>query len=393
MKNTFLFLFCSLSAFSCSLDINTFLSSIDSYEQIKVNQLKQQQLQQQVETLESSYLPKLYFSGDYRSSSKNTALLGAEQLLFDGGKLDSSINSKKSVQTQLSYEELEEKKQLKLDMLSNIENFHKSQLKIKELESTLSWFENFQSNIDRRILAGVAPTSDKELFLSRKNSLLEELSYTKEELESYKNKILFVFDKNFCDISIPGLPFHDFSFFSMLDNNPSMKKIYFEKEQKNFDLLSSQREYYPDLKLKAETKRSGSVYTDYTQDNQQAIFLELSAKFGFDTSHKIEEKRLSILESSTKEIQIKKEQMLAYLNAFNYQKSLLERKPLLESIIISNQSVLDSYIRLYLVGKRSWLDVVNMNREIMQSKIDLHSLNSELLLSNYKLQILKGDSI
>ena len=63
---------------------------------------------------------------------------------------------------------------------------------------------------------------------------------------------------------------------------------------------------------------------------------------------------------------------------------------ILKRSVDSAQNVLDSYTRLFLAGKRQWLDLVNASREVMQYKIELSNLYVTKSILSYKLALKNG---
>ena len=57
----------------------------------------------------------------------------------------------------------------------------------------------------------------------------------------------------------------------------------------------------------------------------------------------------------------------------------------------STEEVVNSYLRQYRVGKKSWLDVLNAQRELVQARQAEVEQESKLSMSFYKMQILVGD--
>jgi adhesin transport system outer membrane protein len=59
--------------------------------------------------------------------------------------------------------------------------------------------------------------------------------------------------------------------------------------------------------------------------------------------------------------------------------------------IEASQNVLDSYTRLFIAGKRQWLDLVNSSRELTQNKLTLADLKATLVVSAYRLSLKSGN--
>jgi adhesin transport system outer membrane protein len=63
---------------------------------------------------------------------------------------------------------------------------------------------------------------------------------------------------------------------------------------------------------------------------------------------------------------------------------------MMSETIHSAQAVFDSYTRLFIAGKRQWLDLVNSSRELTQYKTSLADLESSLQASAYQLALKRG---
>ena len=59
--------------------------------------------------------------------------------------------------------------------------------------------------------------------------------------------------------------------------------------------------------------------------------------------------------------------------------------------ITASQKVMESYKRLFLAGKRQWLDLVNSSREVTQNLVQLAAFRATLITANYRLALQQGD--
>ena len=59
------------------------------------------------------------------------------------------------------------------------------------------------------------------------------------------------------------------------------------------------------------------------------------------------------------------------------------------NLLIQDQTF-ESYNRLFLAGKRSWFDVLNVVREVTENERALADAEVQYLLSDYRLQIQTG---
>ena len=78
------------------------------------------------------------------------------------------------------------------------------------------------------------------------------------------------------------------------------------------------------------------------------------------------------------------------ISDYNNYEIAKNRINILKRSVDSAQNVLDSYTRLFLAGKRQWLDLVNASREVMQYKIELSNLYVTKSILSYKLALKNG---
>ena len=59
-------------------------------------------------------------------------------------------------------------------------------------------------------------------------------------------------------------------------------------------------------------------------------------------------------------------------------------------LVESTSEVMESYLRQYTVGRKSWLDVLNAQRELVQARQALADHEAMVSMASYKIQILVG---
>ena len=60
-------------------------------------------------------------------------------------------------------------------------------------------------------------------------------------------------------------------------------------------------------------------------------------------------------------------------------------------LVASTTEVMDSYLRQYTVGRKSWLDVMNAQRELLHARQALVDHQAVLNLASFKIEILTGE--
>ena len=74
----------------------------------------------------------------------------------------------------------------------------------------------------------------------------------------------------------------------------------------------------------------------------------------------------------------------------DYQSSLSRKRDILRTLKAASE-VLASYDRLFIAGKRNWLDVLNAARELTQVENSLADIEALLAASYYRLRLHGGE--
>ena len=162
-------------------------------------------------------------------------------------------------------------------------------------------------------------------------------------------------------------------------------------ETAKLEVDSTKASIMPNLSLRLE-HNNGDLYSD--QDNDQnLIYLSFSAntKAGLSGLSDINAANIKVKELLFKKESIKQELISSLFADYNNYQSLKLQIQTLESSVVSAQNVLDSYTRLFLAGKRQWLNLVDSSREVMNYKVNLVSLYTSKDILKYKIALKNGE--
>ena len=136
------------------------------------------------------------------------------------------------------------------------------------------------------------------------------------------------------------------------------------------------------------------MYDDnYNKENDQDIaYLAFTAttNAGLSSFSEIAAAKIKINEIEYRKKTIEKELIDILLSDYNNYEIAKSRIKVINRSVDSAQNVLDSYTRLFLAGKKQWLDLVNASREVMQYKIELSKLYVSKNILSYKLALKNG---
>ena len=200
-------------------------------------------------------------------------------------------------------------------------------------------------------------------------------------------------DIDFKDITTTQNSYIEESIKKLLEFHPSLKKTSAQIETSKFEQDSTEASIMPNLNLRVE-RREGDLYSDnYDKSNDQNIvYLAFTAttRAGLSSISDIAAAKIKINEIEYRKKTIEKELIDSLLSDYNNYEIAKNRINILKRSVDSAQNVLDSYTRLFLAGKRQWLDLVNASREVMQYKIELSNLYVTKSILSYKLALKNG---
>jgi len=169
-----------------------------------------------------------------------------------------------------------------------------------------------------------------------------------------------------------------------LAHSPTLSTLAYSRQAAEADVDSKRSSYWPMLALRLE-KNAGP-----NSDQRAMIFLESQFGAGLSASSNVSA-------------------AISQREAITWQRMSAERdlkntvsqewKAFVESRLrydntsqtsVSSWSVYESYVRLYSVSQKSWLDVLNSLREAVQAKLAVESANAEVVRSSLRLKVLTG---
>lgn len=334
-----------------------------------------------------------------KDNDRYTTVARLEQPIWTGGKLTSKYDIATSKEKENLFELQESSYELIENYLNILENYLQSKTNIIELQEGANNLNKFSEMLDRRMEAGVSSNSDKDLLSARIEQINSDMILAKNRFKVATLQLELLLDTKInCDIdfrNINILHSNDIedSIKRLLDFHPSLKKSLTQIETSKYELDNTEASIMPNLTLRFE-HRKGDLYDDnYNKENDQDIvYLAFTAttNAGLSSFSEIAAAKIKINEIEYRKKTIEKELVDVLLSDYNNYEIAKSRIKVIKRSVDSAQNVLDSYTRLFLAGKKQWLDLVNASREVMQYKIELSKLYVSKNILSYKLALKNG---
>jgi adhesin transport system outer membrane protein len=248
--------------------------------------------------------------------------------------------------------------------------------------------------ITRRFEAGIASGADRDLAISRlmqakadldSQSSIEKSSLTTiSQLSGQSVERSDLIEKVAKPVAIPK---RQDGIFQALAASVTIQRLKYEAEAAEHEAKEIRAQALPQVSLQAQRQIGNTYVPGYPGYDLYGLVVSYAPGGGFSsiaaTSAAFERAK-----SSTMQVEVSRRDLSDRLNAeYNeYEFSQLKKESFQRSADLSSD-ISASYDRQYLVGKKSWLDLMNAIRERAQTRVSLADADGGLLGSSYRLAI------
>ncbi len=392
----------------CKTNSDELLSLLlSNHPSIKMSQEMIKGAQERVDSAFWGFFPTPSVDVSAKDSDSYTTVARLDQPVWTGGKLTSNYDIATSKEKENIQELQETSYKLIENYLNILEDYLQSKTNIIELEIGASNLQKFSEMLERRMEAGVSSNSDQDLLKARIEQINSDMILAKNRFKVANLQLELLLDSKIdCDINFKNINIlhsnniQD-SIERLLGFHPSLKKSLTQIETAKYELDNTKASVMPNLSLRLENRKGDLYNEEYNKSNDQSLVyfaFTATTKAGLSALSDTAAAKIKINELEYKKKSIEKELIDTLLSDYNNYEIAKSRITVVKRSVESAQSVLDSYTRLFLAGKKQWLDLVNASREVMQYKIELskldaskNSLSYKLALKNGQIDLLNGD--
>ncbi len=152
--------------------------------------------------------------------------------------------------------------------------------------------------------------------------------------------------------------------------------------------LERKADLYPEVYLRAGHRRGNFAYADIPSVNR--VFLGLTSRLGagLTTGMQLESiaKKREVLVSDLENVErtLREQIQTEWIQL----SSALNRLPSLKQSLASARLTAQAWDRQFLAGRKSWMEVMNTVREVLQADLDLVDAETQILLGSWRLACL-----
>lgn len=371
--------------------------SVGYHPALKSSKASVQGAQAQVDSALWGYFPTP--SVDFSQSRTNRSItFRLDQPLWTGGRISGNYDLAVSRKNESLFGFSENEYALIDNVLSTLQSYLQAQGSVFVLTQGRKELVAFKELLARRVDAGVSSLGDQELVLSRLAQMEADLSSAKiKKTTALSQMKVLVGAPIECVIALDetkipsvALPFEEMVE-ALLRTHPTVKKYQAQIESARAEKEIAKSVLWPTLTARAE-HQNGSVYTDTASNvnNVGYLVLQMQPGAGFSSYSNIQSAEAKVMQAQFQFDAKKHDLVTNVLRIYNENYSANSRLKAVQESIDAAQNVLDSNMRLFVAGKKQWLDVVNSSRELTQVKGALSDLEVSRFITAYQLVLQQG---
>lgn len=324
--------------------------------------------------------------------------LDFEQLLYDGNLTPSKVEKAKNRYISNKYKNSNEIESILQDSINDYLNMVKFKERIKTSEENLKVHESYLSiaqeteSINGEILDKV---QTKAKIHNAKSRLFDEINSQNSAKSSFKKNVDMKIDGNICrpnidESKIPST-LTSLQKLALQNNYEILEQISKIKEQKA-SISQEKSNFLPTLKFKLQGIYDKDLLKDDTTTKEYNAKLELKYNIfnGFIDESKTQREELFLKEAQSKLDVVSKSVLdnitVAYNTYVTSKKQIVE----LQQFIEENKQIIDIYNDQFDSGTRNFIDVLNVEADLYNSKVNL--INTEYTMYQSYYDILKNTS-
>ena len=348
-----------------------------------------------LETVKKSNTDTTYVGGDGISTIRIT------QPIFNGGLFNAQSDKAKGSLLLSQAGVNEARRQIALRVVQAYAEWVVAELKAQSVEKSLVVHQKLLQQAKSRISEGVSPASDLSLIQGRLDTTSAELFSAKLQAELSIQKLSELTDtalnaselkKNMTGAWIPSQKVD-----SLLANaqmySPELQKAKAQALISRANVQEKESALKPDIYVRAE-RQYGNYFSSTDTSAHSRIFLGVTSKFGpgFSSLTQISSAKY---QDEASEFDVLAQQKLIreqVLNDLTVLQSIEQRVQSIEGALQASAAVFESFERQFNSGRKTWLDLMTVVRDVVQNEIQLAEIRGSELQSSWRLQIVTSDS-
>lgn len=337
---------------------------------------------------------RVHFDGGMDTGQMPSTNVTVSQPLFLDGGIIAGYNKADARLSAADYGLLETREDISKRVISAYVEWLKAWMKIQAYEENVRLHERFASMISRRLEQGVASGADRDLGVSRlaqaQADLETQRSQEQTALSSLSELVGEPVNRRDLQSKIAShitLPKRVDGIARAQAQSVTVQRNKFEAEASEQEAKEIRAQALPQLSIQAQRQIGNAYYPGAQGFNAVGLVVNYTPGGGL-SSIATASAAMDRARAATLQVEASKRDLTDKLNAeYNeYEFALLKKESMARSANLSGD-ISASYDRQYLVGRKSWLDLMNAVREQAQTKVQLADAEGSLIGASRRLMV------
>jgi outer membrane protein, adhesin transport system len=341
-----------------------------------------------------------------QTSGPSSTILRLQQNLWTGGRIESGVKNAQSRQQSARYALQETRVNIAMRTVEAWQSLLTALGRQQAIEKQLNQLERLHGMITRRVEQQISPAIDAQLMQARLAQAQSEQLTVKTSAETARQRLVqWVGSEPLYDLPSvdqirsdlrAALPHWPPDLGQRLESaaitSPSLLRYEADTNTAREEIGQKQAELWPSIYARLDRQYNGNgIVGSKTVDNTVYLGLQYTTGTGLTVLSQVEavQARLQSLTSDRETLrrQIKE----SYDSEWRDYQTNRERIDYARLVQSSNDALFDSYTRLFVAGRRSWLELLNVLREQSSADQALTDLLALQQASHYRLGLYLGE--
>ncbi|MBF0462736.1 MAG: TolC family protein [Magnetococcales bacterium] len=328
------------------------------------------------------------------SHGANTTTLSLEQPLWTGGRITAAIDAAEARHGAAGEGINESQQEILLRVIAAYVEATREHSRQEILIKQVRRQERLLEMIARRVQTEASPTVDRELAETRMHLAVTELSVG---TQAYNNAMTMLSELAGEPVTQPMPvvvdaanlpPNQDTLLTEAVAQSPTLARMKMEENAARADVDSKRSVFWPQVVARYESTTSPASLGSDLQVHDSRMLMMLSSQVGAGLSNV---SGLQSAQSRLRSLELDRESTVRDLRtSLNMDwDTLVAARLRLRHAELSRSGtaeVFDSYTRQYVIGRKSWLDVMNAVREDIQAELAVEDTQAEINVATLRIQ-------
>lgn len=311
------------------------------------------------------------------SGDPTVTVFRLQQPLWTGGRLTAGLDRARANEAMFSASLAESRYQLAMRVLSAWGDWYTACERIKAHEASYKTHQRLLMQVQRRVNEGASAESELILTQGRVAQTASLLDAARLQRQSAQARLTILMGETLPQDAWPQehlrFPQDDLAqhLSLALESSPALQKVRQQLLLLDADIAEKKSSLYPEVSVRAEHQQGNYSYANLPSVNR--VFFSLSSKLGAGTSNwdllKAAEEKKQALESDFQSQQLALTEQLE--SDWLQLRSAQERYAALQMSLMAARKTAESWDRQFFAGRKTWQEVLNAARELLQAEIEL----------------------